>query len=102
MIFALICKDKPGSLDVRQASRPAHLDYLNGLNEAGKLKFAGPFLGDDGKPLGSLVAIEAADRAEAEAVAGADPYARAGLFASVEIHPWNWVFNAPEAKKEAK
>lgn len=98
MIFTLICKDKPGQLDIRMSNRPAHLDYLNGLNAAGKLKFAGPFLGDDGKPLGSLVAVEVADRAEAEAIAAGDPYARAGLFASTEIAPWNWVFNAPEPK----
>ena len=98
MIFALICKDKPGGLEIRLANRPAHLDYLNGLNAAGKLKFAGPFLGDDGKPTGSLVAIEAADRGEAERIATDDPYARAGVFESVEIHPWNWVFNAPETK----
>lgn len=98
MIFALICKDKPGALELRLASRPAHVDYLNALNAAGKLKFAGPFLGDDGKPVGSLVAVEAADRAGAEEIAAADPYAKAGLFDSVEIHPWNWVFNAPEAK----
>lgn len=96
MIFALICKDKPGALEVRQASRPAHLDYLNRLNEAGKLKFAGPLTGDDGKPLGSLVAVEVADRAAAEEIATNDPYAKAGLFESVEIHGWNWVFNAPE------
>jgi len=96
MIFALICKDKPGALEVRQANRPAHLDYINGLNAAGKLKFAGPFLGDDGKPLGSLVAVEVADRAVAEEIAANDPYAKAGLFDSVEIHGWNWVFNAPE------
>lgn len=102
MIFALICKDKPGSLELRLASRPAHLEYLNGLNDRGVLKFAGPLLGDDGKPAGSLVAIEAADRAAAEAIAAADPYAEAGLFASVEIHPWNWVFNAPETRQEAK
>ncbi len=98
MIFALICKDRPGKLEVRLANRPAHLDYLTGLNEAGRLKFAGPLTGDDGKPLGSLVAVEADDRAAAEAIAAGDPYARAGLFESVEIHPWNWVFNAPEPK----
>ena len=102
MIFALICKDKPGGLEVRLANRPAHLDYLNGLNAKGVLKFAGPFLGDDGKPLGSLVTVEAESRAEADALAAADPYAQAGLFASVEIHPWNWVFNAPEKKAETK
>ncbi|RIK86394.1 MAG: hypothetical protein DCC69_06830 [Hyphomicrobiales bacterium] len=97
MIFALICKDKPGGLEVRLANRPAHLDYLTALNAAGKLKFAGPLLDDEGKPVGSLVAVEAGDRAGAEAIAAGDPYARAGLFESVEIHPWNWVFNAPEA-----
>jgi len=97
MIFALICKDKPGGLEVRLANRPAHLDYLTALNAAGKLKFAGPLLDDEGRPIGSLVAVEAGDRAGAEAIAAGDPYARAGLFESVEIHPWNWVFNAPEA-----
>ena len=96
MIFTIICKDKPGSLEVRTSNRPAHLDYLNGLNADGRLRFAGPFLGEDGKPVGSLVAVEAADRAEAQALAAGDPYARAGLFDSTEILPWNWVFNAPE------
>lgn len=97
MIFAFIGKDKPGHLETRMSNRPAHVDYLNGLNAAGKLKFAGPFLDGDGKPSGSLVAFEAADRAEAEALAAGDPYAQAGLFESTEIHPWNWVFNNPEA-----
>jgi uncharacterized protein YciI len=27
----------------------------------------------------------------------ADPYAKAGLFANVEIRAWNWVFNKPAA-----
>ena len=98
MLFAIICKDKPDHLQVRLDTRPTHVDYLNGLNAAGTLKFAGPFLGEDGKPLGSLVVVEAADRASAEAIAAGDPYAKAGLFASVEILPWNWTFNAPEAK----
>jgi uncharacterized protein YciI len=34
---------------------------------------------------------------EAKAISDADPYAKAGLFASVDIRPWNWVFNKPEA-----
>ncbi|EKF42084.1 YciI-like protein [Nitratireductor indicus] len=96
MIFAIICKDKPGHLDTRMNTRPAHVDYLNGLNAAGTLKFAGPFLDDAGKPCGSLVAVEATDKAGAELIAAGDPYALAGLFESVEIQPWNWVFNNPE------
>ena len=98
MIFTFICRDKPGALEVRLSNRPAHIDYLNGLNARGTLRFAGPFLGEDGKPIGSLVAVEAEDRADAETIARNDPYARAGLFETVEILPWSWVFNAPEAK----
>jgi len=98
MIYTIICKDKPGSAQVRLDTRPTHLDYLNGLNAEGRLHFAGPFLGPDGKPTGSLVAVEAADEAEARRLADNDPYAKAGLFYSVEISAWNWVFNKPEEK----
>jgi len=96
MIFALLCQDKPGHLQVRLDNRPAHVDYLNGLNAKGVLKFAGPFLDADGKPNGSLVALEVADKLEAEAIAANDPYALAGLFERVDIKPWSWVFNKPE------
>ncbi|MDI6028832.1 YciI-like protein [Corticibacterium sp. UT-5YL-CI-8] len=95
MLFAFICKDKPDHLQVRMDTRPEHVDHLNALNASGTLKFAGPFLGEDGKPLGSLVVVEAADKAAAQAIADADPYAKAGLFQSVEVLPWNWVFNNP-------
>ena len=95
MLFAVICKDKPGALQIRLDTRPEHVTFLNGLNESKKLAFAGPFLDADGKPNGSLVVIEAEDQASAEALAASDPYAKAGLFASVEIQPWIWVFNKP-------
>jgi len=96
MLFALLCQDKPGHLQVRLDTRPDHVAFLDDLNAKGALKFAGPFLGDDGKPTGSLVVIEAENRAQARAVADADPYAKAGLFESVDIRAWNWVFNKPE------
>ncbi|MBN9232620.1 MULTISPECIES: YciI-like protein [Phyllobacteriaceae] len=95
MLFALICKDKPGHLQVRLDARPDHVAFLNGLNADKKLAFAGPFLDADGKPNGSMVVIEATDLAGAEALAAADPYAKAGLFEKVEIKPWTWVFNKP-------
>ena len=46
---------------------------------------------------GSLLVIEADDIAAARAFAAADPYAKAGLFASVDIRPWKWIFGNPEA-----
>ncbi|MER9139977.1 YciI-like protein [Mesorhizobium sp. M0830] len=97
MLFAVICKDKPGSLQVRLDTRPEHIAFLEELNGDKKLAFAGPFLDPEGKPNGSLVVVEAPDMAGAQALSAADPYAKAGLFESVEIRPWNWTFNKPAA-----
>ena len=95
MLFAFLCTDKPGHLQVRMDTRPAHVEHLNKLNAEGTLKFAGPFLDDEGKPNGSLVVVEAADIAAARTIAEADPYYLAGLFEKVDVKPWNWVFNNP-------
>ncbi|MBC2883849.1 YciI family protein [Ochrobactrum sp. CM-21-5] len=93
MLFALLCNDKPDHLQVRLDTRPAHLDYLKGLGDV--LKFAGPFLGEDDKPNGSLVVVEAENKAAAEKIAANDPYALAGLFREVTVRPWNWAINNP-------
>ncbi|RWM76778.1 MAG: hypothetical protein EOR81_21225 [Mesorhizobium sp.] len=95
MLFALICKDRAGCLQVRLDTRPEHVAFLEGLNGEKKLAFAGPFLDADGKPNGSLVVVEAPELAAAEALSAADPYAKAGLFESVEIRQWNWTLNKP-------
>lgn len=95
MLFALICTDKPGHLDLRLQVRPDHLKYLDSLGPA--MKFAGPFTDDAGQPNGSLVVIEAASRQAAQTIAANDPYARAGLFESVDLRPWKWALKNPEA-----
>jgi hypothetical protein len=94
MLFALICTDRPNSLDLRMRARPEHLAFLEGLGKS--MKLAGPFTDETGNPTGSLVVIEAENRAAAEAIAAQDPYARAGLFQSVEIRPWKWVLGNPQ------
>jgi hypothetical protein len=43
---------------------------------------------------GSVLMLDLADRAAADAFAEGDPYARAGLFESVVIRPWKKVFPA--------
>ncbi|MDR5652477.1 YciI family protein [Ruixingdingia sedimenti] len=87
MLYAIICRDKPGALQLRLDTRPAHLAYLE---ETGVVRIAGPFIEDD-RPVGSLVIVETADRAAAEAFAANDPYARAGLFAEVTVNEWKRV-----------
>ena len=94
MLYALICTDKPNSVPLRMQVRPDHLKYLESLGEA--LKAAGPFTTDEGEPTGTLAIVEAADRKAADAIALADPYAKAGLFRSVEIRAWKWGLKNPE------
>jgi len=91
MLYTFYCADKVGGLEIRLSNRPGHLAYLEGLGA--RLITAGPLMSDDGQtPVGSLLVIECADRADAEAVAAADPYAKAGLFETVAIRPWRQVF----------
>jgi uncharacterized protein YciI len=94
MLFALICTDKPQSLELRLATRAAHLAYLQTYAE--KMVLAGPLLDAEGRAGGSLLIIDVADAAEAAGFAETDPYARAGLFESVVIRPFRTVFKDGE------
>jgi uncharacterized protein YciI len=88
MLISLIARDKAGALEVRKANRDAHLAYIK---ETGVVAQAGPFLDADDQMCGSLVILDVEDMAAAEAWAAGDPYAKAGLFDSVELIQWKKV-----------
>ena len=90
MLFAIICTDRPASLDTRLATRAAHIAYLT--TYADRVVQGGPLLDTDGRPCGSLLLVDVADRAAAEGFAAGDPYGRAGLFESTIIRPFRTVF----------
>lgn len=92
MAFILECLDKPGALDTRLANRPAHLAYVEA--NVAKVLIAGPILTEEGSPVGSLLVLDMETRAEVEAFAAADPYAKAGVFGSTTIRPFKKVFPA--------
>jgi uncharacterized protein len=90
MNFVLYCVDKADHGPVRAANRPDHIAYLK--DNLDKIVLAGPTTTEDGAAMtGSVLVIEAADRAAAEAFAAGDPYAKAGLFESVTIKPFKKV-----------
>jgi uncharacterized protein YciI len=96
MFYAIICTDKPDSLPLRLETRPAHREHLKGLG--GTLKLGGPFTNEDASEMnGSLLVVETDTLEDARAIAKADPYAKAGLFADVQIKPWNWLTGNPDA-----
>jgi uncharacterized protein YciI len=88
MLIALIARDKPGALQTRLDNRDAHVAYLT---ETGVVSQAGPLLGENDAMIGSLVVLDVPDMKAAQAWAENDPYAKAGLFASVELIPWKKV-----------
>jgi hypothetical protein len=82
-LFILACFDKPGSLELRMATREAHLAYVR--EHLAAVKLAGPLLDEADGMAGSLFVLEVADRAAAQAFNTADPYQQAGLFDRVEL-----------------
>ncbi|MEP0964898.1 MAG: YciI family protein [Lentilitoribacter sp.] len=88
MLVALIARDKPGALSVRQENRPAHVEYLKASSA---VQQAGPLLDNAGEMCGSLIVLDVADMGEAEKWVSNDPYGKAELFQSVELIPWNRV-----------
>jgi uncharacterized protein YciI len=90
MLFAIYALDKTGSTELRAATRPTHLAYLDSF--VSQMILAGPMLNEAGQAIGSLLVIEAENQAAAKALAAADPYAQAGLFESVTIRPYRTVY----------
>ena len=88
MLVALIAKDKAEALEIRKANRADHLAYID---TTGVVAQAGPLLNDAGDMCGSLVILDVADMGRAEDWAKNDPYAKAGLFATVELIEWKKV-----------
>jgi hypothetical protein len=85
VIYTFVLLDRPQAADLRQRVRPEHKAYLGLM--ADRIAFAGPLVADDGETMiGSLLAIDFPDRSAATAWLKDEPFNRAGLYASVQIH----------------
>ncbi len=78
----------------------AHVAYLRELVAAGSLRASGPHIGT---PLrsGSLI-FTVPDRATAEALVAADPFAIEGLIETLSITEWDPVFGAFAAESSGQ
>jgi uncharacterized protein YciI len=100
MFYTIVGRDVPDSLNQRLAARPAHLERLQALQQAGRLLLAGPFPAIDSNDpgaagfTGSLIVAEFDSLADAQAWADADPYVTAGVYASVSVKPFKKVLPA--------
>ena len=94
MLYAIIAEDVPGSLEKRLANRPAHLERLKALQDAGHMVLAGPFPAIDSPDpgpagfTGSLIVAEFDSLEDAQTWADADPFVAAGVYAAVTVKPF--------------
>lgn len=91
-LYVMLGRDGPRGLALRQRHRDAHIAKLEDLARAGRVQYAGPLLDPAGSPCGSVIVFEAQDLDQARAIAAADPYVTAGVFASHEVIATRRVF----------
>jgi len=98
MLYAIISEDVENSLELRKSVRPAHLQRLQILQDAGRLVIAGPHPAIDSNTpgtagfTGSLVIAEFASLKAAKDWANDDPYLIAGVYANVQVKPFKQIF----------
>ncbi|PPC95008.1 MAG: hypothetical protein CTY33_01655 [Methylotenera sp.] len=94
MWYAIMAEDTPNSLEKRLSARPAHLERLKALQEAGRLLLAGPFPAIDSTDpgpagfSGSLIVAEFSTLEEARQWANDDPFVQAGVYLKVDVKPF--------------
>lgn len=97
MLYAVISQDIEDSLEMRLSARPAHLDRLNALKDAGRLVLAGPHPAIDSEDpgaagfTGSLIVAEFDSLEDAQQWADTDPYMAAGVYENVTVKPFKKV-----------
>jgi len=96
-LYAIIGHDHSDSLERRKLARPAHLQRIQPLVDAGRIVLAGPFPAIDADDpgaagfTGSLIVAEFDSLDDARRWAEADPYMTDGVFAHLEVRPFRQV-----------
>lgn len=97
MLYAIMAKDAPDSLQRRTDAQAAHMQRIQALADDGRIILAGPFPAIDSPDPGpagvngSLIVAEFRCLDDARAWIDADPYVKAGVYAQVEVKPFNQV-----------
>lgn len=90
IITAYDGKDE-GALERRMNARPAHLANIAKVKETGSVVCAGGITNEEGKPVGSFLVMEFADRKLLDAYLEAEPYIKTGVWQEVKVETVNVV-----------
>ncbi len=75
----VILYDQVGSAATREEKRADHIGYRKALGPA--MILSGPLLDAEGGSVGSMIILAAQDEAEAQKIAGGDPFVQFGVLA---------------------
>ena len=95
MLYSIVGQDVENSLKARLAARPEHVERLKQLVSQGRLVIAGPNPAIDSSDpgdagfTGSIIIAEFDSLQAAQEWADQDPYILTGVYASVEVKPFN-------------
>lgn len=92
-LFAILGQDAPDGTERRNKHRNEHVAFIEALDRAGKITFAGP-LQDDNRTMsvGVVILLEASDLDEAKKIAHEDPYVMGGVYSVLTVSPVRKVF----------
>jgi uncharacterized protein len=89
--FLVLGHGRPGVAADRQALEAVQRRWFGEPGRRDRFILRGPLLADDGAGwLGSAWLVQLPDRAAVAAMLAGAPYVRGGLYASVEIHDWQF------------
>ncbi len=85
--FAVLCFDGPNGEQARAAATAAHLRYIESVLD--DINIAGPMYDSAGvRIIGSLYVLRATSEGRAREIIEADPYFKAGAFATIRYQPF--------------
>lgn len=97
MLFIVSGHDHLNVIARRLEFRTAHRAHYTDLGD--DLILSGPYLDEDGEPIGSMIIMRRHNQEAAEAHVRSDPYVIKDVFADWSLRRWDWFMNRPEALK---
>ncbi|RKG31866.1 hypothetical protein D7V21_13270 [Acinetobacter guerrae] len=95
-LFVVTCTDNDGTFEKRLAIRPEHLERLQKLDDEGRLIVAGAMPKDPTNPqagfYGSTIIVDFESREALDAWLQEEPFLREGIYAKIEVKPFNKAF----------
>ena len=86
LVIAYDGKDE-GALERRMNVRPQHLENMTKVKETGRVLCAGGIKDSDGRPIGSAMIMEFADRAAFDEYLKSEPYVVNHVWEDIKVEP---------------